>query len=164
MDRRLRNSWPIVVAGYVCLAVAACTTQSPQEAEIRLVRTASNAAIAAHDTASMGATLTEDYHVITSRNAESVGRSAMLKRFASDAPDVVYIRTPDVIQVFPEWNMASETGTWLGKWSDKGNPIELSGTYYAKWHQVNGKWLIRAEIFTPLACKGGPYCEQGPLK
>lgn len=154
----------ILASGCISLVALACTATSQEEADIRTVRAASNAAIASHDTASIGATLTEDYHVITSRNAESVGRSAMLTRFAADAPDVVYIRTPDVIQVFPEWNMASETGTWVGRWSDNGDPIELSGTYYAKWHRMDGQWLIRAEIFTPLICKGGQYCKEGPLK
>ncbi len=158
------HNWLLVATGCISLVAVACTATSPEEAEIRSVRAASNTAIAAHDTASIGATLSEDYHVITSRNAESVGRSAMLKRFAADAPDVVYVRTPDVIQVFPEWNMASETGTWVGRWSDKGDLIELSGTYYAKWHRSDGRWLIRAELFTPLACKGGPFCEKGPLK
>jgi hypothetical protein len=133
------------------------------EQEIRLVREASNAAIAAHDTTAMAKTLSVDYNVVTSRNAVSVGRSAMLQRFAADAPDVIYIRTSDVIRVFPEWKMASETGTWVGRWKDGSDSIELSGTYYAKWHKVDGKWVIRAEVFTPLRCTGGQFCDRSPI-
>ena len=87
----------------------------------------------------------------------------MLARFAADAADVIYVRTPDVIRVFPEWKMASETGTWVGRWSQDKDKIELSGTYFAKWHKVKGAWLIRAEIFVPLRCTGGKYCDQGPI-
>jgi len=146
--------------------LAACSPSgemNSDEREIRLVREASNAAIAAHDTTAMGNTLSVDYNVVTSRNAVSVGRSAMLQRFATDATDVIYIRTPDVIRVFPEWKMASETGTWVGRWNDGSDAIELSGTYYAKWHKVDGQWVIRAEIFTPLHCEGGPFCDRSPI-
>ncbi len=136
---------------------------NPEEAAIRFVRETSNAAIASHDTTSLGKTLAPDYHVITSRNSESSGRQAMLVRFAADAADVIYVRTPDVIRVFPEWKMASETGTWVGRWSQDEDKIELSGTYFAKWHKVDGSWLIRAEIFVPLRCTGGKYCDQGPI-
>ncbi len=136
---------------------------SSDETAIRLVRETSNAAIAAHDTTSLGTTLAPDYHVVTSRNSESSGRQAMLLRFAADAADVIYVRTPDVIRVFPEWKMASETGTWVGRWSVGDDKIGLSGTYFAKWHRVDGSWLIRAEIFVPLKCTGGKYCDQGPI-
>ena len=146
--------------------LAGCTLSSnmnSEEAAIRFVRETSNAAIAAHDTTALGLTLAPDYHVVTSRNSESSGRQAMLARFAADAKDVIYVRTPDAIRVFPEWKMASETGTWIGRWSQSEEKIELSGTYFAKWHKVDGVWLIRAEIFVPLKCTGGKYCDQGPI-
>ncbi len=154
---------------FICWSIgilASCSPSAkmtPDEREIRLVREASNAAIAAHDTTAMAKTLSVDYNVVTSRNAVSVGRSAMLQRFAADAPDVIYIRTSEVIRVFPEWKMASETGTWVGRWKDGSDSIELSGTYFAKWHKVDGQWVIRAEIFTPLRCLGGQFCDRSPI-
>lgn len=147
------------------LLIACSTVESvgPDEQEIRLTREVSNKAIEDHDTTALGNTLAVDYHVITSRNAESSGRGVMLRRFASDAPDVIYVRTPEVIRVFSEWKMASESGNWVGRWTAGEDKIELSGAYFAKWHKVDGRWLIRAEVFVPLACSGGKFCEQGPL-
>ncbi len=160
---RWLEALPVLWSLIVFTACSPSTEMTPDDQQIRLVREASNAAIAAHDTTAMAKTLSVDYNVVTSRNAVSVGRSAMLQRFAADAPDVIYIRTSDVIRVFPDWKMASETGTWVGRWKDGSDRIELSGTYYAKWHKVDGQWVIRAEIFTPLHCKGGAFCDRSPI-
>lgn len=115
----------------------------------------------------MAQTLTEDYNVVTSRNSVSSTRKVMLDRLAADMaakPNLIYQRTPDKIQVFEAWQMASETGNWTGSWTESnGDKIQLSGTYYAKWHRVDNRWLIRAEIFTPLTCTGGAYCDSSPL-
>lgn len=157
----------ILIFLFLCSCFCGCASTNKDETLIRAVREASNAAIAAHDTAGLGAALTLDYNVITSRNAASAERSVVLRRLAADwsaKPDLFYIRTPGSIEVFAEWSMASETGTWVGTWTEaNGDKIELSGSYYAKWHNVAGQWLIRAEIFTPLSCSGGSYCSQGPL-
>lgn len=141
-------------------------TLTEDESAIRNVREQSNLAIAAHDTATMARTLTDDYHIVTSRNAANM-KSEMLVRLGEDMtakPDLVYRRTPDEIHVYPQWKMAGESGTWRGNWTEpNGDKIELTGTYYAKWHKLSDGWKIRAEIFTPLTCTGGKYCEQGPL-
>lgn len=158
------------ILGVLCMALGlgSCLTNDStnhQEA-IRQVREASNQAIAAHDTAAIAQTLTPDYRVVTSRNAES-DKDAMLLSLGKDMsikPDLVYRRTPEEIRVFAPWKMASESGHWSGQWTEaNGDKIELTGTYYAKWHQVDGSWKIRAEVFTPLTCTGGSYCDQGPL-
>ena len=147
--------------------------QGPDETEIREVRELSNQAIAKHDTAALARAWTDDYHVVTSRNAAVSGRMANMISYGSnfsERPDVIYTRTPDRIQVFSQWNMASESGTWIGRWTEPGKTpenrdekVELSGSYFAKWHRVNGKWLIRAEIFVPLACSGRTYCNRIPI-
>lgn len=162
----MKSSMKVLCSFLLLIILIGC--QGPDRADedelmIREVRQKSNEAIAAHDTTSIGQTLTADYHVVTSRNATSSGRKAMLDRFAKDAPDVVYIRTPEAISVFPEWKMAGEHGTWVGRWTDGIDKIELTGSYYAKWHRVDDKWLIRAEIFVPLNCSGGKFCEKGPI-
>ena len=150
------------------LLLFACANPAVTEDEsaIRDVRERSNLAIAAHDTATMALTLTDDFHIVTSRNAES-GKSEMLVSLGEDMtakPDLVYRRTPDEIHVYPQWKMASESGTWRGSWTEpNGDKIELTGSYYAKWHKLSDGWKIRAEIFTPLTCTGGTYCDQGPL-
>lgn len=141
---------------------------SEADKAILAIREASNKALAAHDSVSLARTLTVDYNVVTSRNASSIERNIMLSRLASDwsaKPDLVYRRNPERIEVFAEWKMASEIGTWVGTWTEpNGEKIRLSGNYYAKWHQEGGQWRIRAEIFTPLACEGGTYCASGPLE
>lgn len=152
----------LILLGFSC----GSPSMTAEEAEIRAIREQSNLAIAAHDTAAMAKTLAPDYHIITSRNAEN-GKSDMLIRLGEDMtkiPDLVYRRTPETIKVYPQWKMAGESGTWNGSWTEpNGDRIELTGTYYAKWHKLDDGWKIRAEIFTALTCSGGRYCEKGPL-
>jgi len=156
----------IISVGLVGLTLSCTNSPLSMETDLREARERSNVAIAAHDTAAIARTLTADYHVITSRNTEST-RSMMLSSLAADMqakPDLVYQRNPEVIRIFSEWGMASEYGQWSGHWTEPdGGKVFLKGTYYAKWHLVEEKWLIRAEIFTPLVCSGEPYCSSLPL-
>lgn len=148
--------------------MSACrpTIETDKES-IRRAREESNEAIAAHDTVRLARCLTIDYNVVTSRNAVSADRGILLERLAADwtvKPDLVYRRTPEKIELFSAWRMAGEKGTWMGTWTEpNGDNIRLSGSYYAKWHKEDGRWLIRAEVFTPLRCEGGTYCDKGPL-
>ncbi len=160
------NSFLLVASLAPCILGCIGNTANPDETSIREFRERSNQAFAEHDTTTIALTLTPDYHIITSRNAENA-RTEMLIRLSNDMsakPDLVYRRTPDIIRVYPEWKMASETGTWKGNWTEpNGDKIELTGTYYAKWHKLSDGWKIRAEIFTPLTCSGGAYCDTSPL-
>ncbi len=152
------------------IAISSCKQpirmHSEDEASIRTARNLSNQAIERKDTVALASIWTSDYHVITSRNFEALGRDANRSRFAEEfrtRPDVIYIRTTEKIEVFPQWNMAAENGTWAGRWTDSNSKIQVHGTYYAKWHKINGQWLIRAEIFTPLKCEGGKFCDEPPF-
>ncbi len=139
---------------------------SPEEQQIRQARLQSNQAIARHDSIALASHWTEDFYLITSRNTEVSGRDANRKSFATEfknKPDVIYIRTPSSVELFSDWGMASETGTWTGQWKEPDGMVNVSGTYYAKWHNINGVWKIRAEIFTPLRCSGSAFCLQKPL-
>lgn len=164
----LGKSLRVMLVPFVFVGLISSCSKSKltMETELRNVRDQSNQAIAAHDTAAMARTLTADYHVLTSRNAES-GKMKMLVSLGADMeakPDLVYKRNPEVVRIFPAWNMASEYGQWTGSWTEPGgSEVLVKGTYYAKWHLIDGHWLIRAEIFTPLSCKGEPYCSQNPL-
>ena len=134
--------------------------------KIEEVRKMSNAAIERHDAAALARTWTDDYHVVTSRNFEVAGKKMNIDRLGGEfaaKPDVIYIRTSEKIEVFSKWKMASESGTWVGRWTENGVHIELEGTYFAKWHNINGEWLVRAEIFVPLSCTGGAACEKSPF-
>ncbi|GEM_PF-470619 len=149
-------------------AFLSCRPEWSEEASlINAVREQSNQALAAHDTVSLAQCFTVDYNAVTSVNVASAGRSLFLERMSKrweSRPDLIYRRTPSTIDVFPGWKMAGETGRWEGTWTElNGDKIRIAGTYYAKWHKIDGAWLIRAEIFAPLRCVGAKYCSTGPL-
>ena len=141
------------------------TRQSQDELEIRQTRQLSNDAIARHDTLALADYWTDDFHIISSRNFEISGRTDNQHSFAQEfnaKREVIYVRTPQRIDVFKAWNMAAETGTWTGQWKEEDGSVLLEGNYYAKWHFVDRQWKIRAEVFTPLRCSGSKFCDQLP--
>ena len=159
----------IIISAFLLLS-SCYTANKKEERRILAAREFSNQAIKNKDTAALASVWTTDYHVVTSRNSELPGRIANRDRFAKEfsaRPDVIYIRTPENIQVFEAWGMASETGHWTGRWTESENGLEeqvaLKGTYFAKWHRIDGKWMIRAEIFVPLHCRGERFCSRSPI-
>ncbi len=138
---------------------------SSDEQQIRARRESSNAAIARHDTAGIGAALAPNVIVVTSNSVHREGRDANVESFAEQfrtRPDVVYRRTPDAVRVFGPWLMASESGTWTGSWTEAGARIRLTGRYFAKWRKLNGTWSIESETYVPETCTGGAYCTRVP--
>lgn len=147
------------------LFIAPAQAQSSNNQQILKLRKEYNEAIAKHDSTAITKFLTSDFHVISSRNAEVRSSDANQKFLAQEfkvKKDVLYVRTPKTVEIFEDWNMASETGTWIGQWQEPDGQVKLSGTYYAKWHKVEGGWKIRAEIFTPLHCSGSKFCNTKP--
>jgi ketosteroid isomerase-like protein len=146
-----------------------CTQSSNTGEDEKLIRDArirSNEAIAKQDTTALAEIWTSDFHIISSRNFEVSGmennRHNFAKEFASKK-ELLYVRTANKVEVFANWNMASEQGTWTGQWPEPDGLVKLTGTYLAKWHKVNDRWKIRAEIFVPLTCTGSSFCEKKPL-
>jgi len=147
---------------FIALSASA---QRSDEQQIREARLLHNRALADHDTVAISSFHTSDYHVISSRNFTIQGRdqnSYFLSREFKEKKGVVYVRASKSIEVFPEWSMAGENGVWSGQWQEADGLVKLSGTYYAKWHKINGQWKIRAEIFTPLRCSGSKFCNTEP--
>ncbi len=129
-------------------------------------RLKSNDAIAKQDTIALAEIWTSDYHIISSRNFEISGMENNRHNFAkefSNKKEVLYVRTTTTVEVFADWNMASENGTWTGQWREADGLVKFSGTYFAKWHKINGEWKIRAEIFVPLLCEGSEFCNKNPI-
>jgi ketosteroid isomerase-like protein len=135
------------------------------ESAIRAARARSNAAIAAHDLDGLARVWMENVHVVTSTGAQEAGRERNRASFAAhfrDRPDVVYVRTPESIDVFAAWDVAAERGRWTGQWTQADGVTRISGTYLAQWRKVKGEWLIQAELFVPTGCVGSSYCERHP--
>ena len=141
-------------------------SNSPDEEQIRQARKTSNHAIEIKDTNLIANFWTSDYHLISSRNAEVSGLENNRHLFAKELytkKGVQYIRNTNSISIHPEWEMAAESGTWTGQWQESDGLIQISGSYYAKWHKVNGTWKIRAEIFVAEKCSGSKACALKPF-
>jgi len=149
---------PLFLFG-ICLYANA---QSTDEQQLRKIREKSNEAIAKHDTASLALYWLDDVHVLTSRSTSIAGKLTNQRSFQQEfqtKEKLLYVRTPTTVEVFPNWNMAAEYGKWTGTWTLNGSSVKISGSYYAKWHKLNGQWKIRSELYTPALCEGGEYCQ-----
>jgi ketosteroid isomerase-like protein len=132
------------------------------EMEIREGRQSSNKAIEAHDTVGISKHWCPNIIVVTSRNAQYSGRRQNAMAFASEFKSkegLIYVRTPDKVQVNANAGMAAESGTWVGRWKNGDEKISVTGSYYAKWIKTSGHWFIRAETYTLLKCEGDSYCK-----
>lgn len=139
----------------------ACTSNTSDEKIIVGQRMTFNAAIARQDLSKMEEYCADDIIVVTSRNTKFLNREQYaggLQQEFNSKDDLIYVRTPESIKVFPAWEMAAESGLWVGKWKVNDESTDIKGTYYAKWKKSNGQWLITTEVFTPLKCTGGVYC------
>ncbi len=159
----------IVLAVIVLAPLQMLSAQGSEAArasqEIRRLRAESNAAIARHDTAGIARTFAPNVVVVASTSSQTVGRDANARVFAEifqARPDVTYRRTPDAVEVFVPWHMASERGRWVGSWSDADGKVTVGGTYFAKWRVLDGAWKIESETFVPDRCDGAKYCEKVP--
>ncbi|MFZ1809000.1 MAG: nuclear transport factor 2 family protein [Cyclobacteriaceae bacterium] len=138
---------------------------SMDEISIRYARDINNKAIAERDTLTIGDAWMDNVLVISSANTQINGKEALKKVFLdqfNSSADAIYVRTPVKIEMMKQWRMASEIGTWEGSWTAPDGKIEIGGSYYAKWHKVGDKWLIRTEVYTPTHCAGGVYCNSLP--
>jgi ketosteroid isomerase-like protein len=137
-----------------------------EEKAVQKLRLDCNAAIVQKDSIKIASFCTTDYTLITSRSSE--GKSPDFSRFAFNSEftnklNVVYERIPDKIRVYENWKMAAETGHWTGSWTEPDGKVQLEGSYYAKWHKINGEWKMRVEVFTPGDCKGSAACDKRPF-
>lgn len=159
----VRTRWVPGLVGMAGVMVAAWAvpTGGADARTIRALREQSNAAIARHDTAGIGAILAPRVVVVSSNSAVLPDRDAMIQRFAeqfASRPDVWYRRTPSAVKVFDAWGMASEQGRWTGAWTDPDGSLTIGGIYFAKWRRIDGRWLVESETYVPEFCRGGRYC------
>ena len=129
-------------------------SKSEQITNIKLERQRYNEAISRRNVDEICSFFTQDYHVVTARGLQSHGIEEQRKRwravFAED-PVVIYRRNSKGIRLSEQSGAAQEHGYWAGKYLFNQNVILAGGIYSAKWFkQLNGLWLVQAEIFTML--------------
>ena len=155
--------------------VAGCASHSPSapslvinstaSVAIAAARARSNAAIAAHDTAAIRHEWMPDIHVVASTGTQNAGADANVRSMQAQftrRPDTKWVRTPTRITPFEAWDVAAEEGQWVGTWTDPDGPVRIIGTYMAQWRFTENRWRIQAEVFVPLSCSGGAYCDRRP--
>jgi ketosteroid isomerase-like protein len=158
----------LVCGGLLATAIGASVVlhaQREDETAIRAARAASNAAIARHDVAGISAHWLPDVHIVTSTSTQGTGRDVNGQRMRQQferRPDTVYVRTPTTIEVMTTWSVASERGEWVGRWTEPDGIVDVGGSYLAQWRNVDGRWLIQAELFVPTRCSGAAYCAAHP--
>lgn len=72
--------------------------------------------------------------------------------------DLVLNHEPQGVRIYRKGTFAAESGEWNESWGERGVPTELRGSYFALWRKVHGRWLLDSQVFVPLVCKGGSYC------
>src|SRR6185503_17936991 len=85
------------------------------------------------------------------------GRAEYRTAMSADTA-LIYRREPDLVDVASnaKWPLAFETGAWSGRRSASSAPI-IRGRYAAQWIKIEGRWLIRSEVFVALRCSP-PAC------
>lgn len=144
------------------LLAAACLLASPAAAQpasevvakVRAARLAQNATLAARMIDSAATFWTKDFVLVTSRGAVLRGKDVAREAFESDTV-MVYVRTPGRIEAASPWHLAWEEGRWSGH-AGAGGAAVIEGRYAAQWHRIDGRWLIRSEVFVALRCTGDP--------
>jgi ketosteroid isomerase-like protein len=124
----------------------------PPELTIRARRAAFNRAIAQGDAASIAPLLARDCVMMTGTDsAVIVGRLAQLKvwrrEFAAPIRDV-YVRNLDALNLSAIAPIAMEHGTWNA--IAPSGKLTATGTYAAKWRNIDGEWIIEAEVFVTM--------------
>jgi len=124
---------------------------------IREARDQYNNAIARHDVQAIMSFIDDEYQITTSLGQLIQGRdgeAAAWQDLFSSRQDVLYVRTPEAVELSNAYPLAAETGTWVGTWSTPDGIVRTGGHYSAMWRQVDGKWKVRSELFVALYCEG----------
>ena len=136
--------------------------QDADEEAIRAVREKSNAAIAAHDVATMGETWVEDFNVSASNGEVFASGQAMAEAFITSFEDpefVTYRRTPSTISISEGGGFGAESGEWVGTWNKPDGEMNVRGVYLAQWQRQGREWRLRSELFVALSCSGSATCD-----
>lgn len=130
--------------------------EGSDEEQIRIERARYNDAIADHDVRGIVSFHDEEYQVTTSLGQLEQGRddAAAWEQLIATREDVVYVRSPESIEVSRDYPLAAEVGTWVGTWSTIDGQVRTGGRFSAMWRKVDGDWKVRSELFVALYCEG----------
>ena len=143
----------------VCAFWRAAASDSADQ--IRSARQQIDKAFEQHDAKHLRAWFTSDCH-FTSAAIHVDGAEALEQSHASlftRRPDVILVHHANRIAVNENWNVASEEGDWIERWTEKDGVTELRGTYLAMWKRSAGHWLEHSELIVPESCTGSSYCK-----
>lgn len=141
------------------ITCGAAEADSDAVAAIAAQRAAFNTAIAEGDIAGVEAVLAPD--VILRAGTSSTLYAGLDEQvaiwaedFAAGADRLIYVRTPDCIEVSPLVGFAFEHGHWRGAPAGGGSDEFVAGRYTAKWALQDGTWRLDAELFLTTDCAG----------
>ncbi len=120
--------------------------------QIRALRSASNAAIAALDAERVVAFMSPDVTVTVAGGPVLRGLEANRAAFAEQMADSAfrgYVRTPESVAESDHGRRATEHGHWVGRWQTRAGPIAQRGRYTAEWSLTPLGWRITSETFAP---------------
>lgn len=123
--------------------------KSTDATAIRTARAEQNRAIADGDADRIASFWTDDVTVRSGLGLSVAGRAAYRERITGNG--LVYVRTPVTVDVSDHWPLAFESGTWT---ASRNGDVTTIGRYSAQWVKRDGRWLIRAEVFVALSCRG----------
>ena len=127
-------------------------SKDSNEAQIRRARDNSNRAIARRNLTGVADSLGDDYIGIIGDGTFVPSRAEYLRLFKQgfDHPKqgMTYVRTPDVVHVADDQQLAAEHGNWVA--TLPSGSVAYTGTYAAMWRRTPTGWKIRSEIFVTL--------------
>jgi ketosteroid isomerase-like protein len=127
--------------------------QAASELAIRARRATFNRAIADADIQAVTSVLARDCVMLTGTDSAVIAsRLAQVKvwrrEFAAANRDI-YLRKSELVDVSAVQPIAMEHGSWTA--TSVTGACTASGTYAAKWRQIDAEWVIEAEVFVTLA-------------
>ena len=145
-----------IVAMTIVIGSSVIAQDASDEEQIRMARARYNDAIADHNVPGIVSFHDDEYQVTTSLGQLEQGRddTAAWEQLIASRANLLYVRTPEIIEVSKDYPLAAETGTWLGTWSAADGPVRTGGRYAAMWRKADGKWKVRSELFVALFCEG----------
>ena len=129
-------------------------SDNPQSDALRAQRATFNDAIVEKNVAAIESVLAEEVVLITGTDSDQfLGRAEQLELWRRDfeSPDrLVYVRTPECIELSGRFPIALERGHWRGAQADGAD--FAAGHYTAKWRHYGNAWQLEAEIFMTDLC------------